>query len=171
MSKLVKYAVALLFCLSFGFQSISYAATENGITTTLKKDGKYKYKAIEFFTAYDLGTDAGGTEVFNEAEEVGISSGAIDVSPYKEGEIQINYPTIGSTGIDFNIYGRLAIGVTPTTAWHLLYQVQVVSADASPTGVNITIPDNIDDVRVGCQATGTPGTDIITVVGKFEEGA
>ncbi len=57
-----------------------------------------------------------------------------------------------------------------TTAWHLLYQVQVTSSDDSATGVNITIPDNIDDIRVGCQATGTARTDAITVIGKFEEG-
>ncbi len=168
MIKLTKYVLASILAFTFLVASSAWSADENGVTTVLGKDAGVKFKSIACFTAYDLGTDAGGTEVFNIEEEVAISSGAVNVRRYRLGQVQINYPTIGSTGIDFNIYGRLVVG--GTTAWQLLWQEQVTSTDDSATGVTINISDDIDDVRVGCQATGTPGTDIITVIAKFKEG-
>ncbi len=145
----------LLFC------SVCLGAEDSNISISTDEHLNKLYKEVVWFSAYDVGGDAGTTYKYNEAEETGDSAGLVEARKYNLNKvIQIDLATLGSTSVEVRVEGRAG----SSAEWG---EIVTVSFDAA-TGANnshmINVVEFLEEIRVGVKATSA-GTDVITVSG------
>ncbi len=160
MIQVLKKAALVTLLALFTCSSIANGATENGITRTDTREGQYYiYSEYVFFNDYDFGT---ATMVYNGAGSSTATAGSVVARRYMTSKvIQIQVPTLGSTGVNINIYGQAGTD----TNWGLIEGYATSSATTQSKLIEIS--ENVDNIRIGGQATGTDSTDLVTVTGTF----
>ncbi len=134
--------------------------TNSGVTVNWGRGYDFGTNLVgyaEIYDSYDPGTS---TMVYNDAGGSAEASGSMNTERFTEKrKFQIQITTLGSTGIDINIEGKVGTDTNWAMMWTRSY---------SATGGDIVdVGTETDNIRVGSQATGTDGTDAISVHAKF----
>jgi hypothetical protein len=159
----IYFIILLLIIVGFSLSVFAKQSTQNGVTIdTFKAKGK---DSKQFFQAKILDNfDPDGTEVFNPASGVSITSGSIDTTQYTEDlTVQISVPTLGSTGIDVTAYGQFTIKES-AEGWVPLWTESISTITTNSTLKAFTIQEQPVRTRVGTASTGVDGTDDCTVL-------
>ena len=170
MNKLMSYIVGGFLALLISHQAYSYAATaikeklsgvtETGINseTEFIKYGTSEIKRAVLFNSYNVGTD---TAVYNNDGGSAATSGWVDVRDFNDAiSFSVNVATLGSTGNTLTWQGLYG---DDTSNLIQIYQKAFSAVDADyplPIGSE---KGGLDYIRVKLQATGTEGTDAVTV--------
>jgi hypothetical protein len=156
-----KKILALCFASIF-FTGLCFAQnTQNGVTFKKFKTKYHQYIEAKIFD----NLDPDGTEVFNDASEVAITSGSLNTAEYNEDmTVQISCPTLGSDAVDVSVYGQFSLKDDTAEGWSLLFTESITTHTTSLTLTEIAIAEEPLHTRVGVKSTGTDGTDDVTVI-------
>lgn len=172
MNKIKAIIVGLIIAL-FAYHTISYGQTSvteklrgvtaTGITSyTSKTSSGMKFaKEAVIFTDYNPGTS---TAVYNNAGGLAAASGWINVTDFNDDIIyRVDLATLGSSGLDVTFEGLLGdIGGD-------IIDIYTKSFSAVDTTYNLSIAEGgLKYVRAGLQATGTEGTDSVSISFRAE---
>ena len=143
------------------FSSVCIAAEDSNITISEDAhDNKY-YKEVVWFSAYDVGGDAGTTYKYNEVEGTSDSSGLVEVRRYNlKKTIQIDLITLGSTSVEVRVEGRAG----SSAEWGEIATVSFATETGANNSHMVNVVEFLEEIRVGVKATSA-GTDSITVSG------
>lgn len=144
--------------------ALCYAAsvTENGVTLVRGQTEFTKFWSAVVAENANPGTS---TATYNIAGGTSNTSGSINCKRYGNENIalQVDLATLGSTGIDVDVEAIFGTG----TSWTNIYTKSFSAITTKDW--SLTLQEEPWKVRVSTQATGTEGTDDITVTMTGEE--
>lgn len=155
--------ICALIIASFASEALCKTTTQNGVEVkTFSAPGK---NGKHFFQAAILDSfDPSGTEIFNSASGVAITSGSINTSQFTDSlTAQISVATLGSTGIDVTIYGQFTIE-NSAKGWVNLWTESIAATTTTSTLISVPIQEKPVRTRVGTNSTGSDATDDVTVL-------
>lgn len=144
------------------FPVVSFAVSDDSNITTKKRSFDNKqYKEIIWFSAYNVGDDAGTTYKYNEIEGTSDSSGIVDAVRYTISKtIQIDVIALVSASIDVRVEGRAG----SSAEWGEIVTVNFAAVTGANNSHIINVTEYVEEIRVGVKAN-TPGTDSVTITG------
>lgn len=140
---------------------ICHGAEDSNITISTDEHLNKLYKEVVWFSAYDVGGDAGTTYKYNEIEGTSDGSGLVEARKYNLAiTIQIDLITLGSTSVDVRLEGRAG----SSAEWGEIGTINFTAVTGANNAFTFPVVEFLEEIRVGVKAN-TAGTDSITVSG------
>lgn len=141
--------------------SVCLGAEDSNITITTDAHDNKWYKEVVWFSAYNVGDDAGTTYKYNEIEGTSDASGLVEARKYNlKKTVQIDLITLGSTSVDVRIEGRAG----SSAEWGEIVTIRFTAVTGANNSHMVNVVEFLEEIRVGVKAN-TAGTDSITVSG------
>ncbi len=140
---------------------VAWAADDTDITTSTDDFRGSIYKEVIWFSAYNVGDDAGATYKYNEAEGTTDDDGKVECRQYnRKKTVQIDVITLGSTSIDVRVEGRAG----SSAEWGEIVTINFTAVTGANNSHMVNVLEFIEEIRVGVKAN-TAGTDSVTITG------
>lgn len=120
-------------------------------------------RSVTMYTAYDL-TSSCSTFVYDDGGGTTAEIGWVTVSNEPNRAIQVDVVAIVGTNVQFIVEARLAGIATGARIWPSEFGVRTVLGSEDPLSFIVSVPDNVNQVRLGMCITGDAGTQDIDVV-------
>lgn len=158
---MIKQLLAGVFVCLLLFSGICFGAEDSNITITTDDYHDKWYKEVVWFSAYNVGGDAGTTYKYNEIEGTSDGSGLVEARRYNlKKTIQIDLITRGSTSVEVRIEGRAG----SSAEWGEIVTISFTAVTGPNNSHMVNIVEFLEEIRVGVKATSV-GTDSITISG------